>query len=544
MSETCAKFINYCLFAWCLAYSPLTLNNSELDSTHYLIGKQLYTQGLLPGGERVKAVVQGDIQIEGDQLICETCHRKSGMGSNEGQQVVPAVAGQILFKPLKLPTSRPPEPPIFREGYTKQTLMAAVRDGIDANGEPLDPFMPRYDIDEAALNGLAAYLDTLSQTPSPGVSGSTIHFATIVLSSNRTADNKALLDVMHQYVAQKNVETRHESKRALNAPWHKAWLFKPYRKWQLHTWVLTGPEESWTSQLDEFYTRQPVFAVINGLVPVGWEGIHRFCESQGLPCLFPTTQTPVLSEQDFYTLYMDKGVVQEGEALASHVVDSREVVSGIVQFIDNKNPLSGIAAESFRSALQASEIPVANIVMNDLSAAYSHLERLRSDQAVVFWLDPDQTNDLLGRMDAKTQQVYLSTRFYGTSTAVISPRLHDRISFVHSSEMPGRLDRLLARSTGWFKAKRIYNDQAKEIQANAYFALKVAGDAVKHIRGYFYRDYFIEKIEHMIDDVPYTSIYPRISLAPDQRFVSRGFYIAKIDKPGGGLVSLTDWKAP
>ncbi|MES9853413.1 MAG: hypothetical protein ABW170_16470 [Candidatus Thiodiazotropha sp. L084R] len=74
--------------------------------------------------------------------------------------------------------------------------------------------------------------------------------------------------------------------------------------------------------------------------------------------------------------------------------------------------------------------------------------------------------------------------------------------------------------------------------------MKAAGDAVKQIRGYFYRDYMIEKIEHMVDDLPYTSIYPRVSLAPGQRFVSRGFYIATVDNQGGELVPLTNWQVP
>ncbi|MET0003083.1 MAG: hypothetical protein ABW087_05620 [Candidatus Thiodiazotropha sp.] len=109
--------------------------------------------------------------------------------------------------------------------------------------------------------------------------------------------------------------------------------------------------------------------------------------------------------------------------------------------------------------------------------------------------------------------------------------------------MPDKTNKLLMRSTGWFRAKRIYDPNEKEIQANAYFALKVVGYAVKHIRGYFYRDYFIEKIEHMIDDLPYTSIYPRVSMAPDQRFVSRGYYIAKLDGKGG-IRNITEWVAP
>ncbi|MCG8099869.1 MAG: ABC transporter substrate-binding protein, partial [Candidatus Thiodiazotropha taylori] len=132
---------------------------------------------------------------------------------------------------------------------------------------------------------------------------------------------------------------------------------------------------------------------------------------------------------------------------------------------------------------------------------------------------------------------------YGTDTKLIPQALTDSVLFIHSAEMPDKLNRLLIRSTGWFRAKRIYNKEEREIQANAYFALKVLGDAVKHIRGYFYRDYMIEKIEHMIDDLPYTSIFPRLSMAPEQRFASRGFYVAKTDGKGG-IVNLTGWIAP
>ena len=548
MKKKTHEILRICLIVCCAGYSSASLHNAEIDSEKYQAGKRIYTQGILPSGERVKAVVQGDIQVEGDQLICETCHRRSGMGSTEGQQVVPAVAGHILFNPLKLPTSKPPEPPVYRAAYTKQTLLAAIRDGIDPTGKPLDPFMPRYDIDEADLEGLTAYLDTLSQAISPGVTESDIHFATILLDTNQAEENKALLDVMERYFEQKNIETRYESKRAKNAPWHKDWMFKPYRKWRLHTWRLSGPPESWPAQLERYYTQQPVFAVVNGLVPMGWETVHGFCETNALPCLFPTTSTPVQSGESFYNLYLDKGVVQEAEALASHLSSAWQGVGEILQFVDLSDPLSGIAAERFRVAMEERGAGVKTLEFESLSGALAGLAPIDAGQALVLWSDQTKTDKLLAKVAEKRLEerpaIYLSTRFYGTSTSSIPREVRGHLRFVHSSEMPSRLNHLLLRSTGWFKSKRIYNSQAREIQANAYFALKAAGDAVKQIRGYFYRDYMIEKIEHMVDDLPYTSIYPRISLAPGQRFVSRGFYIAKVDKQGGGLVRLTDWNAP
>ena len=75
--------------------------------------------------------------------------------------------------------------------------------------------------------------------------------------------------------------------------------------------------------------------------------------------------------------------------------------------------------------------------------------------------------------------------------------------------------------------------------------MKMAGEGLKHIRGFFNREYFIERIEHMIDNANYTSVYPRISLAPNQRFVAKGFYIAQL---GNGdkarLQAVTEWLIP
>jgi hypothetical protein len=105
------------------------------------------------------------------------------------------------------------------------------------------------------------------------------------------------------------------------------------------------------------------------------------------------------------------------------------------------------------------------------------------------------------------------------------------------------LNRLLMRSTGWLRSRRIYAPEEKQVQANAYFALKMAGGALKGIQGYFDREFLLEGIEHMVDNANYTSVYPRLSLAPEQRFVSKGCYIARLSEDGS-LVAVTDWLIP
>ena len=57
------------------------------------------------------------------------------------------------------------------------------------------------------------------------------------------------------------------------------------------------------------------------------------------------------------------------------------------------------------------------------------------------------------------------------------------------------------------------------------------------------RKILLEGIEHMVDNANYTSVYPRMSLAPEQRFVSKGCYIARLSEDGS-LVAVTDWLIP
>jgi hypothetical protein len=279
--------------------------------------------------------------------------------------------------------------------------------------------------------------------------------------------------------------------------------------------------------------------------------VHEFCEGFQVPCLFPTTDLPVIDEADFYTVYLSKGMVLEGEGIAHHLVADGLASRPVVQVYRQGDERAQVAAAGLRDALKAHGASVNDVTLAAGEAPTEAFWRSLADQGdgsvAVLWLSRPELDSFWEPLGSRPgpQRVYLSTTLFGSELEGLPAVAQERAYFVHREEMPDKLDRLLLRSTGWLRAKKIYAPEQKQVQANAYLALKMAGGALNEMYAYFSREYFLEGIEHMVDVAPYTSVYPRISLAPGQRFIAKGCYIARLSSDGNGrLEAVTGWVAP
>jgi hypothetical protein len=277
--------------------------------------------------------------------------------------------------------------------------------------------------------------------------------------------------------------------------------------------------------------------VLGGVSNSSWRPVHEFCEDERLPCLFPTTDLPVAATEDFYNIYLSKGITIEAEAIASHLRDTGGASGDIVQVYRAGNPHSETAALAF-AALFGGDVTTVELGGFDAAPA--------DKTTVVAWLDANDSNALWkASLEQGLEHLYLSGAMLDGGEQRLDEALREYARIAYSTELPGNKARLLARSTGWFRFKRIYAPDYEDIQANAYFTMKMTGGALNAIRLYFNRDFFVESIEHMIDNATYTSVYPRMSLAPEQRFASKGSLIARFDTDNPGkLVAVTEWVIP
>ena len=506
-------------------------------------GRLLYQNGQLASGEQVVGMLMGGTPLSAEQASCASCHRPSAMGSSEGDEIVPALRGDLLFQDLRLPTRKPPHTPVLRPAYSLETLRDAIRNGVASDGTSLGSMMPRYALSDEQIDDLVTYLRSLPMQADPGVDQAEIHFATILSNGVDPAMRTAILDVFAQFLNQKNSDSRHDSQRAEHAPWHKAWSMESYRKWKLHVWELQGSAKSWPAQLERYYAEQPVFAVLNGFVEGDWQPIHGFCEDRQIPCLFPTTDLPVLDKTGHFAFYLDRGMAGQAAALAERLLSMLEPGGEVLQVYRAEDARSERARGTLRASLEAFDLKI-----EDQELTGSELDRVLDGLPVssdlVLWLGQSELGVIWPKLLDRefSGRIYLSTSLYGTEFESIPSDLRAQAYFLHPYAMPERMPVQLRRAQIWMHRSQIAAADFQRVQANAFFTLTETGIALKKIGGFWFRDYFMEGIEHAIDNTVFTSVYPRLSLAPGQRFVSMGLYLFRlVDKGAGKPEPEVDW---
>jgi hypothetical protein len=144
--------------------------------------------------------------------------------------------------------------------------------------------MPRYAIDDAQRDDLAAYLHGLSARAPPGLDGERVRVATITTPDVEPQRRDAMLATLKRFVAQKNGQSRHEANRSMQSQRTREMvMYRKYRVWDLEHWPLSGPPAGWGAQLDAYQAARPVYAVVAGAGAAEWAPVDAFCARQRVP---------------------------------------------------------------------------------------------------------------------------------------------------------------------------------------------------------------------------------------------------------------------
>lgn len=552
------------------AASSETSSIGKLSSEELLeLGERMYREGILPSGEPIQSMVAGDVPVDGRMFTCVNCHQRSGLGSIEGSVITWPINGKELFTPRRRTgawnadkqkkgpgaTERWSLPKQYqaadaRPEYTDESLARVLREGIDPAGRMLEPGMPRYQINDSDMAVLTHYLKNLSVNQDDGVDENTIHFATVVTEGVSAEDKEAMLAVLKVHIDTHNTQTRPHQRRAQAGPFYKTEKYGAYRLFELDVWELTGPPETWRSQLEAFYQAKPVFAMLGGIAINSWTPIHRFCEDREIPCIFPITDRPVVSDNDWYTLYFSKGLYQEGETAARYLRSVHDIGQNInVMQIYRSGGDSALLAQGFReNSGEPGIITTTDWVLSaDEPLTDKRLqERFSSPQysVVLLWLDSkdmEAVADWLTKQPRQPGRIFASWRLLDGDASAVPDHLRDNVYLTYPRDLPENNTRNINVLKRWLDMRKIPVTNL-DIQSQMYFLGWMLPGAISHMRSEFFRDYFIESFDMMHDQDYAIAVFPRLTFGPGQRYASKGCYIVQL---GEGkqpeLIKKSEW---
>lgn len=559
------------LVLFCLPFQSLEATETVEGYSHeeaLRLGEIMYRSGVLPSGEPMKALVMGDIPFDGRMFTCDDCHQRSGLGSEEGTIITWPTNGKELFSPRRRTGAyRPPSsmaekldgrrklPEYYqmedvRPAYTDKSLARVLRVGVDPAGRKLDPIMPKFRLSQSNMRILIYYLKHLSVELSPGVDDTFLQFATVITDDVSEDDKKAMLKVLQAHIDAHNSQSRQESKRAASGPFYKSERHKAYRNLKLHVWTLHGPEETWRGQLDSYYSKQPVFALLGGITGGSWEKIHAFSEENKIPSIFPITDLPEISESDWYTLYFSKGYYQEGESVAKYIRAKLkdEKTIKIVQVQQQGNRKSSALAQGFEQIWQKmGKTVVENILLQGDQVVTDQMwnDILEGPAPVVLLLWLDGTNTDIFKNVAhhadRVQMMFASATLLDNNFSFISDQLKESLLLTYPYSLLSEDDPTRFSVERWLQVRKIPQSNFN-IQAKMYFLGWMLPGSLKSMRSEFFREYFLEGYDMMIDQDYAIAVYPRLTFGPAQRYASKGCYISKLTKGANPeLVPVSDW---
>ena len=517
-------------------------------------GEAIYLRGVTGAGAPLEGRREaGGVNATGALAACVNCHQRSGLGSREGAIAIPPVTGDYLFAP---PESGDHDAVLAyvesmhgnRAPYTDATLARAIREGLDSQGRPLSYLMPRYALDDGDMGALIEYLKKLTVRRVPGVTESVLHFATVFTPDADRVKRGGVLDVLQHFVAEKNSfpfrpsPSMHTSGKTA----YSKGMYMAHRHWQLHVWDLTGPPAAWADELDKHLAAEPVYAVLSGQGGSNWAPVHEFCERHGIPCLFPNVEVPVVANGDFYPVYFSKGVLLEAELIASKILGSQPA-TGTVRQIYRADDSGAPAAEALGAELRQHGIQVHDDVLPAGAGGRGLAKALSASQdagVIVLWLRPADIA-ALGATPPAGPSVYMSGLMGGLEDAPLPAGWRPRTVMAYPLDLPAKRGVRLDYPIGWFKFRHI-PVVAEQAQADTYLACSLIADTLNnHMADVVVRAYLIEQLQTMLERRIITGYYPHLTLATNQRFASKGGYLARFaDAQGTRLTADSDWIVP
>jgi cytochrome c553 len=497
---------------------------------------------MLADGSALTGLRIDGVRVAGAKAACINCHRASGMGGAEGSMLIPPVAGSILAAPGEQRIGHKPRtsaslsriryPSLTRPAYTAASFEQALVAGKRPSGEEMGYLMPRYQLDEASLKQLRAYLDTLKVGQAPGVDDQALHLATIVTEDAPAAARAATLDIISRCLDERGPQQG-----------------STLRPWRHHVWKLGADPAQWQRELARYQQEQPVFAIISGISKDSWTPIHEYCEREGMPCIFPNTAAVDADQASHWSFYFSQGVSLEAAVLAQYLADTlppggwRRIVQRVGA---SESARIGAAALERRLREQGVAIEIKTLA-HDAGEEEGASDALGGKDILMLWLSPAELREFSSTaMPPDAGKIVVSGELGGLDSAPLARAWRQHAWMLYPYEPEDRhAGRIVLNAGNWMGRQGLAPQSGLlRTQGNTYSACEMTTRALQLMRSRYSREYFLELIEAS-DEAALATAYPRFTLGPNQRQGSRGAYLMHYRAPDfTHLVPASEWIVP
>ena len=472
-------------------------------------GKEIYLRGTSASGREITARI-GELDVSASSFACSGCHGIRGEGKSEGGVTAGDITWSNLIKPYghTHPTGRKHGP------FTESSVIRAVVNGVDSDGNDLLVAMPRYKLTAEDMADLLAYLKRIDTDLDPGLTETNITVGLVLPSGGGLAEvGAAMKDVVAAYFDNIN---------------NRGGIFS--RKIELKVADAAAGGAATSTAAQNFARKEQVFAFVSGLSAGSDPQLAALARTEEIPIIGPSTLLPHLENPaNKYLFYLLPGVAEQAMSLVNYAASQPELKRASVALVYSDAMLSNAAGNAAAEQARKAGLMIAKKVIFksanfDARAIVKELKN-SNVESLFFFGDGKEQVALLNEATAAS----CSPNFFFLGTLSGRDLATEPTSkiFLAFPTVPSDVS---SEGTAEFRAlqeKYKIAPRHTAAQLSAFAAAKVFVEGLTRAGRDLNREKFINALDTLYDYE--TGVTPRLTFGPNRRVGAAGAHIVTYD---------------
>jgi len=491
-------------------------------------GKYIYEEGRSRARRVITANLQrGQAPAPASILPCVNCHGVDGRGADDYQGIAPL---DINWYALSASGAHR-HSQRSHGAFDERSAQRAITEGVDPDGNELDSGMPRYNIADADMADLIAYLKVMDSQSDPGLSATAIRLGTVLPTAGPLAGvGDAMQRTLQAYLDRINAAGGVHGRRL---------------ELVVGSWGTNDDPSIWSAR--DLVDRDAPFALVSGYLPNYDAEYEALATEKKMPLIGPYTALPPqgddVADDRRYAFYATAGLQTQLLALvealgAQHAQDTRLAVvyPRVRGYDDLAHAVRQRAVALGFAAVDVSAYPYEGF---DAPATVSRLATGGND--AVLFLGSSAELVALGRAAEVRRWIpyLLAPGLLAEHDVLDLPKSFSGRVMLAYAALPGDYT---PQATAEFEALHATSGldyRYSAAQVAAYTAARIAVEALQHAGRNLSRERLMSALEALDGFRP--GLVPAVSFGPQRRIGSGGAHVVHADLVNGRLDAASEW---